>query len=153
MMEAMPDEPRSQALDAALLRRDELLQAIGRLEAILASPAARSAWLDDVRGSIKGLRDAFAIHVSVTEGEEALFEEIVDAAPRLANQVDALRRDHTEIDAAIQDAMHAVEDSDTPDPAVVRTKLTGVLGHLVRHRQQGADLLYEAYQVDVGGVD
>lgn len=149
----MTDQPRSPALDQALLGRDQLYQAIGRLENVLASPAARASWLDDVRGSVKGLQEAFAAHVDATEGEEALFEEIVEAAPRLANHVDHLRREHAEIDAAILDAVHAAEDSDTPDAAVVRTTLTGVLGRLVRHRQQGADLLYEAYQVDVGGVD
>jgi len=28
-----------------------------------------------------------------------------------------------------------------------------LLGHMVRHRQRGADLIYEAYQTDVGGGD
>ena len=27
-----------------------------------------------------------------------------------------------------------------------------LLGQLTRHRQRGADLIYEAYQVDIGGT-
>ena len=30
---------------------------------------------------------------------------------------------------------------------------TTVLGRIVRHRQRGADLIYEAYATDIGGGD
>jgi hypothetical protein len=33
----------------------------------------------------------------------------------------------------------------------VRELGTTLLGALVRHRQRGADLVFEAYQVDIGG--
>jgi hypothetical protein len=35
----------------------------------------------------------------------------------------------------------------------VRERGTRLLGHLVRHRQRGADLIFEAYQTDIGGGD
>ena len=35
----------------------------------------------------------------------------------------------------------------------VRASVTGLLGDLVRHRQTGADLVYEAYQVDIDAAD
>ena len=31
--------------------------------------------------------------------------------------------------------------------------MTRLLGRLVRHRQRGSDLLYEAWAVDIGGGD
>jgi hypothetical protein len=33
----------------------------------------------------------------------------------------------------------------------VRAAATSLLARLARHRQRGADLVFEAYQVDVGG--
>ena len=35
----------------------------------------------------------------------------------------------------------------------VRDDVTRLLGRLVRHRQRGSDLLYEAWAVDIGGGD
>jgi hypothetical protein len=33
----------------------------------------------------------------------------------------------------------------------VRGLGTALLGRLLRHRQRGSDLVYEAYQIDIGG--
>jgi hypothetical protein len=33
----------------------------------------------------------------------------------------------------------------------VREQVTSVLSDLIRHRQRGADLVYRAYAVDIGG--
>ena len=40
---------------------------------------------------------------------------------------------------------------DGDDVTRIRELGTRLLGALVRHRQRGADLVYEAYQVDIGG--
>ena len=40
------------------------------------------------------------------------------------------------------------------DPEAVarhREAATELVGRIVRHRQRGADLIYEAYEVDIGG--
>jgi hypothetical protein len=42
---------------------------------------------------------------------------------------------------------------DSAGVAKVREDVTGLLGALVRHRQTGADLVYEAYQVDIDAAD
>ena len=34
---------------------------------------------------------------------------------------------------------------------VFREEVTTLMGQLVRHRQKGTDLVYEAYDVDLGG--
>jgi hypothetical protein len=50
-----------------------------------------------------------------------------------------------------------VEDKLAPDPEDaewserLRSVLTSLLVALARHRQRGADLVYEAYAVDIGG--
>jgi hypothetical protein len=37
------------------------------------------------------------------------------------------------------------------DLPAFREEVTTLMGQLVRHRQKGADLVYEAYDVDLGG--
>lgn len=132
----------------ALGQRQDLLMVLGRVEAALSAPTLRPGWLDNVRGELTALRDAFDQHLLVTEGEEGLFDDVVQTAPRLQHQVDVLRREHDEIEEAIADAL----DPGRP-VSEVRETVIGVLAAIVRHRQRGADLLYEAYDVDVSVGD
>jgi hypothetical protein len=37
------------------------------------------------------------------------------------------------------------------DVDTVRDRGTALLGQLVRHRQRGSDLIYEAYSAEIGG--
>jgi hypothetical protein len=138
---------RSPTVDRALGRRDELLLAIGRVERVLSAPAAREGWLDDARGALSALKQAFHDHLHVTEGEDGLFADVLAVAPRLAHQIDQLRFEHDEIERAMDDVLE-VERADA-----LREAATGLLGRLVRHRQHGADLLFEAYDVDVSVGD
>ena len=56
----------------------------------------------------------------------------------------------TEVDALLI-AISLVDDADVVDHAVtIRNQAIELLGQLTRHRQRGADLIYEAYQVDIG---
>jgi hypothetical protein len=41
--------------------------------------------------------------------------------------------------------------SEVTDPERVRNLGTLLLGRLVRHRQRGSDLVFEAYEFDIGG--
>jgi hypothetical protein len=94
------------------------------------------------------------VHVEITEAEDGLYAEILPAAPRLAHMMDVLRREHHEIREALDHALHAIEAPEgAGEPEALREELLGLLGHLVRHRQKGADLLYEAYDVDLGGQE
>ena len=138
---------RSDALQRALQRRADLFAAVGRVEMVLAAPTARERWLDDVRHGIAALHDALDAHVEITEGDNGLFAEVIGTAPRLAHQIDALRTEHDEIEQALDELLHI------DDAALLRNAATSVLGRIVRHRQKGADLLYDAYNVDVGELD
>ena len=63
-----------------------------------------------------------------------------------------LTREHKLIQAQIDGLLarvttpHGVEEVDR-----VRGLGTALLGRLVRHRQRGSDLVFEAYEVDIGG--
>ena len=126
-----------------------------RLEHALAAPSGSN--LAEWRAELLIKCDEFAVvledHISGTEGRDGLFEEIAERSPRLISRVDRLRRDHLQLhDAA--DGLRAVLASDPfTDDAIDSARDLGLvlLTELARHRQQGADLLYEAYWVDVGG--
>ena len=147
-MVTSPIGQQAPSLEAVRRNREELLQTIHVLERTLAVPAADPEWGVRFGRRLAALRDAFAAHVEVTEGAGGLYTEVLDRAPRLAHGVDRLIQDHATLAAAI-DAL--CQRAHTADPQFVRRWTSDLLRQLSRHRQQGADLLYEAYETDIGG--
>jgi hypothetical protein len=133
-----------------------LRETLNLLEAASAAPARgrEMIWGEAVHATLVMIADDFGAHVEVTEGPGGLHEAILAGAVRLANAVDALTGEHGEI---AEEIAELVADSAAPvgpgDMDDLRERATRLLGHLVRHRQRGADLIYEAYATDVGGGD
>lgn len=143
-------------LDELRRRRIELRDTMSALERALAAPASGRAvvWGEGVHDALLALVDDFREHVVVTEGPGGLHQAILDGAVRLANAVQALVDDHAVIAAGIAEAIALAAPPVTEaDVATVRDHCTALLARLARHRQRGADLIYEAYATDVGGVD
>ncbi len=116
------------------------------------------AWCQQVAGAARALEAAFADHVHLTEAPTGLYDDLLHRAPRLANRVGHLRRDHVEIMSGLTGFLNALDaaaentgsvDEDRVD--AYRAEGTRLLGLLVRHRQRGLNLTYEAYQDDLGG--
>ncbi len=111
-------------------------------------------WGEQLHAAVDRLASEFALHVEVTEGPDGLHQTILAGDLRLANQVATLVAEHkttaTDIAAlaAASEAPVGPEDVDA-----LREQGTALLGRLVRHRQRGADLVYEAYATDIGGGD
>lgn len=143
-------------LDAVRARRAELRETLNLLEAALAAPARgrEMIWGEAVHASLVMIADDFGAHVEVTEGPGGLHQAILTGDLRLANAVDALTGEHgqiaEEIAELVADSSAPVAPSDMDD---LRERATKLLGHLIRHRQRGADLIYEAYATDVGGEE
>lgn len=111
-------------------------------------------WLSHLDERLRNLRGAFAEHVGVTEGPEGLYRELLDHAPRLAPGVHGLVRDHHALLSAMEglSARVTAQDEDAlRDLDQVRGWAGQLLRELDEHRQRGADLVYEAYQTDIGG--
>jgi hypothetical protein len=143
-------------LEAVRRRRADLRQSLGAVEHALASPATGRAvvWGEIVHRTLEELQEEFAEHIDVTEGPEGLHEAITTASPRLTHAVHALTEEHGAISAEIEELLQATEPPVTPDDvSEVRELGTRLLGHVVRHRQRGADLVYEAYETDLGAGD
>ena len=154
-----PDKTLTPALGEARKRRQTLHDAIVQLEMAISSPAAGR--MDDWRGQVTkdmvGVRDAFDQHIIVTEKPGGLYEEIMERAPRLAGTVKRLQDEHPNIEASIAKLLARLEagevNSDTWPLDRARDDLQRLIGAVVRHRQKGADLVWEAYNVDIGGTE
>jgi hypothetical protein len=132
-------------------RRSDLRAALIAAEAAIAAPIpGRSAdWATRVREALSQLRGSFSEHVVTAEGPDGLFAQLEVRAPRLAHACQRLGDEHATITQALTAAEHAL--AGPPDDA--REAVLSVLALLARHRQRGADLMYEAYAVDIGGED
>ena len=154
-----PDKALTPALGEARKRRQTLHDAIVQLEMAISSPAAGR--MDDWRGQVTkdmvGVRDAFDQHIIVTEKPGGLYEEIMERAPRLAGTVKRLQDEHPTIEASIAKLLARLEagevNNDTWPLDRARDDLQRLIGAVVRHRQKGADLVWEAYNVDIGGTE
>ena len=144
-------ESPSQPLEAALEKRDELHRDLIEFERSLAAPARgrEAQWRAGVQAAAARLRDAFANHIAVTEGTDGLFAEIMSEAPRLAHHIDLLRNEHREISAEVSRAA----ERPAGDPDEIRKEALVLFNRFAHHRQKGADLLYDAYDVDLGFGD
>ncbi|MFA5891097.1 MAG: hypothetical protein WDA27_09135 [Actinomycetota bacterium] len=141
------------AVQSAKLHREQLRIALSALEDAISAAAfgREQEWFRGVSDRLHDVAKAWDDHIRVTESAEGLFEEIRDREPRLAVKLDRLITDHVEMRKIIADQLAELVSSDPAKIDDFREQLLGTLGKLARHRQRGADVLYEAYWGDVGG--
>ncbi|MFG1673147.1 hypothetical protein [Micromonospora sp. NPDC049282] len=120
------------------------------LSRALAAPGQR--WREQLVVQLGPVRRGFTEHVRVTEGPSGRYADLLRTAPRLHRGVRLLVGEHTAIVAALAALQHAAV-----LPSVSAEELREQTGNLLRaldrHRRRGADLLWEAYQADLGGED
>lgn len=140
-------------MERVLAHRAQLRESAAAVDEALAHPIAREAdWRERVRAALAELDHDFSGHVELTEGPGGLYDRIIAAAPRLSTSVDRLRDEHGQFSERIDGFISALEDGQAAtDVKSLREDVTALIGQLVRHRQKGADLIYEAYEVDLGG--
>ncbi len=142
-------------LDAVRTRREALYEAIVGLEDALATPVGDGArWRLRVAMAIDHATIRIEEHAKQTEAKGGFLDRVISEVPRLQRRVNQLKVDHERLEKevdALRLAVSLVEDAKIPEEAVnIRNQAIDLLGQLTRHRQRGADLIYEAYQVDIG---
>ena len=146
----------TETLASANGRRRALHQSMTDLELAVAGPAAAPGWLDGVRGGLRSVRSALEAHIVEVEGPSGLLADIVAQAPRLQAATAELADDHRALvemlGRADRDVAEAEADGAT-GRAGVRRRVIALLGRLAVHRQSGADLVYDAYNVDIAASD
>ena len=153
-----PDHLPSPFMGEVLEQREELLDAVLALEHALSLPARDAAWPTRVRAGLDELAGALVRHTEVTEAPDGLFDQVMAGSPTLAAPVDRLRREHVTLQSGIEVgrrlvAAAAANAGDTDAVEHARDEIVDLIRRFLRHRQRGADLLYDAYAVDVGAGD
>jgi len=145
-------------LEEVVRRRADLYRAILALERAAARPAVgrEEEWVLGVVEALDEVGSEIVDHVEITERHDGLYDEIVDAAPRLSHNVQLLRSEHPEMQeatAALRTRLETMPFETPEQVAEARDGIQHLLGLLVKHRQRGADLLWEAYSLDTGGAE
>jgi len=153
-MEPSSSKPEQAFVEELRRRRAELRESMSALELALARPApgGQARWAERVRVALVELSADFREHIDITEDPEGLYGELLKAAPRLSGSVANLTGEHARIRGLVDDLLDCV-DTTAADQDVDRVRDLGttLLSRLLRHRQRGSDLVYEAFQIDIGG--
>lgn len=112
-------------------------------------------WRDRLLAALERLGSALHDHIHRNESVGGLFEEILDQAPRLDPLIRRLREEHEDL---VEGTQRLIErcGGGVPDEGRIeqlREDVLDLLRQSSRHRQRGADLLYEAYDVDISVGD
>jgi len=143
-------------LDTIKDRRQSLENAQHALtEALSQVRANESAGLQLVQQAAEHANAVLEDHIEQTEAPGSIFENVIQDAPHLENKVRGLRHAHlglkAKLDMVRKISASAIES--TVEAAIGELEMAAFefLDALTIHRHQGAELLYQAYQVDLGG--
>ncbi|RYP86281.1 hypothetical protein EKO23_10025 [Nocardioides guangzhouensis] len=153
-MEPSSSTPEQDFLEELRRHRAELRESMSALEDALAAPATadRARWAERVHVALVELSGDFRGHIAITEGHDGLYRDVLETSPRLSGVVAGLTQEHGQICRQVDDLLARLSaPDDIGGVDTVRDLGTTLLGRLVRHRQRGSDLVFEAYEFDIGG--
>ena len=141
-------------LHEAREHRAGLRSAIGSVERALAAPAGEryEQWAKELGHELDELAAALHSHIEATEAPGGLLDDIFHTEPRLARRVQRVRDDHGVLLHRLEAARAALPTS-AEGVQDARERVVDLLGGLVRHRHLGADLVYDAFNVDLEAAD
>jgi hypothetical protein len=135
----------------------DIRDAVLDLEAAVAAPAPGPGWVTGVGAGLRRLAEDLSAHAAMEDGPGGLYRRVLADAPRLAGEVRRLRAEIDEISGFVTWLLAVVAAGPVSQGVDwrldVREDVNVIIGRLIRHRQYDADLIYEAYTVDVGDAD
>jgi hypothetical protein len=145
---------RREAFDRSRAHRRGVRQACSDLGQALGRPADQhpEQWWAEAAAHLQQLAAAFQHHVEQSEGPDGLLREIVEVAPRLVHAVERVKHEHEVLLAEIARLEAAARHNGAAgELATVLEEARRLLQDIDGHGEQGAELIYEAYSVDVEG--
>jgi hypothetical protein len=143
------------ALEAARRRRKHMHTAMIDVEEALQAPSRSSAWGPRLLTELGDLLAALENHASTVDAPDGIIARVVNDAPRLDGLGKRLTADHDVLREGVKTAMATVESSGTPasteEANAIREQVVDLLARFTRHRHQGSDFIWEAYDVEIGG--
>ncbi|MFZ0161201.1 MAG: hypothetical protein WAL50_19395 [Kineosporiaceae bacterium] len=143
---------RSAAVDVEGLRaeRATIRRACARIQELLPDAmAADAADLDVLTEAVTALLQRWNRHVRLAEAPDGLLHQIVTDSPRLSTTVARISREHPVVVTQIRSALELLGAPD-PDLASVRRLLGWAMDAMEQHRRRGNQLIYDAYNLDIG---
>lgn len=138
-------------------RRVALQREMRDAEMAAQAAAGTPTWRAGLFTALHDLAAALADHIATVEAPDGLIEQAVSHAPHTDVKAEMLRNDHPVLVSMLHDAIDVLQsagpDLDESTVADVRSQVESVLVALHRHRQSGSDFVWEAYGVDIGGVE
>lgn len=151
------DDELSPTLAETARRRADLHGALVEVEQAISRPAIgrEPEWTKEVVIRLEALAHAIDEHIEITERQGGLYDEISSTAPHLSGKIDRLRAEHPELRVETHQLVDRLGDGvgDAWPLNEARDDLQRLLGRIVRHRQLGSDLVWEAYNLDIGGIE
>lgn len=103
------------------------------------------------------VRDQVALHFALEEAY-GYFDDPVEVAPRLCRQADALRSEHKELYSQLSDLVDRAEQMLYQERLTALAVWVGPVflefdARLRSHEERENDLIFEAYDADIGGED
>ncbi len=131
----------------------ELARAGERLNRLLDDAAEgddASAWLDDLEGALRDLSAALAGFDSAVN--EGYFEDVVRDAPRLVPAIQRLCESQDELRTTVEAQIEKLRATRGPEAVVdLRQSVSDMVVRLDLCSHRRAGLLFDAYDVDIGG--
>lgn len=145
-------------LDEVRARRASVRRAAARLRELLdrvPGPDEEGAAVTagTALAAVRNVDRVWRNHTSVTESPDGMLAQIVADSPRMAPAVDRARHEHEVVAATLSTVCGRLAGlpADSPiDDGIDRPALLRLLTAVDRHRLNGRDLIYQAYQVDLG---
>lgn len=152
-----PLQGDSAALAENCTDRNHSLDALQELELRAGAPAPgrEAEWLTHVVHALDALERMLATQHENSADDNSVLSEIQRTQPRLHNRVVQLRRDYRDLNESVT-RLHTQLGATPPDEihfADVRQRLDRVATELRYQHAREADLLYEAFNVDLGAGD
>jgi hypothetical protein len=149
-------ERNRQALAAVQERRDDYYEAVIRLERAMAEAAGDDpeGWAAKASTAALDLRSVLHQHVDETEAPGSFYADITENFPHLAHAAAKLRDEHGPLRAGADQLIETLSTVDD-DAGVERARAEALdlLRGLLMHRHRGAELVFDAYNVDVATGD
>jgi septation ring formation regulator EzrA len=151
-MAATHEDTFTAYLEQVRAHRAELRESVAAVDDALVDLHDRDDWLQRLHTALVELAHDFTDHVDLTERPGGLYDTVRARASRLAPAVDRLSDDHVHLREEIATVIGRLEQTAADhELEAVRDELSGLVERLVRHRQRGGELVYEAFAVDLGG--
>lgn len=141
----------TEVVAAAMPNRETLRTAIADAAKFVRFISHDPELAEQLGSSLERLAFAWVRHVADTEAPEGLLSDLAEKAPRLCPAVEELRHDHRALAEELRALRLRVKAEDGHPTAPTCQEIGSLLQMMVHHDEMGAELIWEAYNVDIGG--